>query len=124
MKFCYFLLALTMFLKPIVPVVEYVVNYDYISKVLCENKEKPELKCNGKCHLMKEMAKQAESEKPISTDKKNTSNQETEVLFFTKLDSFNLAISFGRNKSTININYLENYNFLNSVFIFHPPIFV
>jgi hypothetical protein len=36
---------------------DYAINYDYISKVLCINKDKPELKCNGKCHLMKELAK-------------------------------------------------------------------
>ena len=30
-----------MFLKPILPVVDYIVNYEYISKVLCVNKAKP-----------------------------------------------------------------------------------
>lgn len=35
---------------------DYQINYTYISQVLCENKDKPELECNGKCHLMKEMA--------------------------------------------------------------------
>ncbi len=49
-----------MLVKPVLPVVEYMVNYDYISKVLCENKAKPKLKCNGKCHLMKELAKASE----------------------------------------------------------------
>lgn len=75
-----------MFLKPIFPVLDYVVNYGYISKVLCENKDKPQMHCNGKWHLMKEMAKQAESEKPIQNDKKSSIN-EFEVLFFKKLDS-------------------------------------
>ncbi|MEN9488966.1 MAG: hypothetical protein RL494_1231 [Bacteroidota bacterium] len=70
-----------MFLKPVLPVVEYVVNYEYISKVLCVNKDKPKLQCNGKCHLMKELAKASENEKPISSDKK-FSVQENEVLFF------------------------------------------
>jgi hypothetical protein len=51
--------------KPIFPVMDYAINYDYISKVLCINKDKPELKCNGKCHLMKELAK-TEDDKPIS----------------------------------------------------------
>lgn len=37
--------------------VDYQMNYELFSQVLCENKDKPELQCNGKCHMMKEMAK-------------------------------------------------------------------
>jgi hypothetical protein len=65
-----FLLALFMLLKPVFPVIDYIVNYEYISKVLCVNKDKPKMHCNGKCHLMKELAKASENEKPISSDKK------------------------------------------------------
>jgi hypothetical protein len=43
-------------------IADYLLNYDYISKVLCINRDKPESCCNGKCHLMKEMSKQEESE--------------------------------------------------------------
>jgi hypothetical protein len=46
------------------------INYDYISKVLCINKDKPELKCNGKCHLMKELAKLQKMTNPFLSDKK------------------------------------------------------
>ena len=46
-----------MLVKPAIPFLEYIVNYDYIVKELCENKDKPELKCNGKCHLAKQLAK-------------------------------------------------------------------
>ena len=53
------------------PVVEYIVNYDYISKVLCVNKAKPQMHCNGKCHLMKKLAAASENEKPASSDKKS-----------------------------------------------------
>ncbi|MPS72615.1 MAG: hypothetical protein E2590_05615 [Chryseobacterium sp.] len=51
------LLAFYLVFKPVLPLVEYVVNYDYISDVLCINKKKPELHCNGKCYLGKELAK-------------------------------------------------------------------
>ena len=81
------LVALALFLKPIFPVVDYVVNYNYISTVLCENKAKPELKCNGKCQLMKGLAKASEEEKPINSDKKNNLKQEVEVLFFQTIKS-------------------------------------
>ena len=81
MKKAIVIIALALFLKPIFPVVEYVVNYDYITKTLCVNKAKPKMQCNGKCHLMKELAKAAESEKPISSDKKQLQEQTIEILF-------------------------------------------
>ena len=36
------------------PVFNYIANYEYISQELCENKDKPELDCNGKCYLIKQ----------------------------------------------------------------------
>ena len=46
---------------------EYVCNYTYISEVLCINKDKKELACNGKCYLMTKLAKsQEEKEKQQS----------------------------------------------------------
>ena len=56
MKKILIIVILSIFLKPILPVIDYIVNYDYISNVLCENKAKPELKCNGKYHLAKQLA--------------------------------------------------------------------
>ena len=44
-------------LKPVMPYLEYVINYDYIGSVLCINKDKPELECNGKCHLKEQISK-------------------------------------------------------------------
>ena len=49
-------------LRPVQPYVEYVLNQDYIAEFLCINKDKPELQCNGKCHLVKELEKQQENE--------------------------------------------------------------
>lgn len=41
---------------------DYLLNYDYIAKVLCINKDKPEMHCNGKCHLAKQLQQQDEQE--------------------------------------------------------------
>ena len=123
MKKILFLLALFMLLKPILPVIDYVVNYEYITKVLCVNKAKPKLQCNGKCHLMKELAKASESEKPISSNKK-IATQELEILFFEKIKSFKIIpIYFEEKQNTIS-NYSNSYSFLNSVSVFRPPIFI
>lgn len=111
-----------MFLKPVLPVIEYVVNYDYISKVLCVNKDKPTLHCNGKCHLMKELAKASENEKPIS-DKK-IAMQEFEVLFIEKIESFVVRPLFYHNTTKIIDNYSNFYSRLNSCSVFHPPTYI
>src|SRR5690554_7517932 len=50
-----------MLFKPVIPVLEYVVFYDYIKNELCENKEIAEMECNGKCHLVKELAKASDA---------------------------------------------------------------
>lgn len=49
-------------LKPVMPYIDYVLNYDYIQKELCENKEKPKMNCHGKCYLKKEIKKVEEKE--------------------------------------------------------------
>ena len=50
-------------LRPIAPFVEYVINKDYIAAFLCINQDKPELECEGKCHLYREVGRQQEEEK-------------------------------------------------------------
>lgn len=123
MKKLIVILALSMFLKPIFPVIEYVVNYQYISKVLCVNKAKPMMHCNGKCHLMKELAKAAENEKPISSDKKH-SVQESEILFFEEIKPFNCLHYVDANTAQVNSRYSNFYSYLNSTSVFHPPTFI
>ncbi len=91
--------------------------------MLCENKAKPMMHCNGKCHLMKELAKAAETENPKSSDKKeNTSIQE--VLFFKEINPFSI-VSFGfKPKTKINTSYLNLYSYLNTNSVFHPPTYI
>jgi hypothetical protein len=118
-----FILVIALFLKPILPVVDYVINYEYISKVLCENKDKPKLQCNGKCHLMKELAKAAETENPKSSDKKSFSPIQ-EVLFLKEISEYKLRSFCFQAKSKINTSYLNLYSYLNMDSEFHPPTFI
>jgi hypothetical protein len=53
----FYLLYLLAMVRPIIPIIEYHANYDYISSVLCENRDKPYLECNGKCYLEKQLKK-------------------------------------------------------------------
>ena len=121
MKKIIIILALLMFLKPLFPVIEYAVNYNYISKVLCVNKDKPMLHCNGKCHLMKELAKASENEKPINSDKKNNFKQEVEVLFYQDIKSLIVEQVYFQNKITVSDYYSNLYYHTNSFSVFHPP---
>jgi hypothetical protein len=123
-KIIVIIIALAMFLKPILPVAEYAINYDYISKVLCINKEKPKLQCNGKCHLMKEMAKASENEKPINSNKKDNSKQEIEVLFFQNLPSLLAEQIYFDNTTSIGNHYSNLYFHMNSCSVFHPPTII
>lgn len=52
-------------------VISYHINKTYIAKVLCENKETPQMQCNGKCQLKKQLsASDAQQEKePVSVEK-------------------------------------------------------
>jgi hypothetical protein len=40
-------------------VLNFKINQDFFAEI-CENKDKPEMKCNGKCHLKKQIKKQDE----------------------------------------------------------------
>ena len=52
--YCLYLLAM---LRPLLPVLEYSANQAHIVAVLCENRERPALACNGKCYLKKQLQK-------------------------------------------------------------------
>lgn len=41
--------------RPVMPFLEYMANYDYIAEALCENRDRPYLECNGKCYLEKQL---------------------------------------------------------------------
>lgn len=121
MKKAIVIVVFLFFLKPVFPCLEYIINYDYIVKELCVNKAKPEMKCNGKCHLMKELAKASEKEAPISSDKKST-HHDFEVLFFeNKFFSIKSNCEFIAD-SELNSAYNNLYSFKKSNLIFHPPI--
>jgi len=52
------LLVLTAYLIiPVLPIVDYLINKDYIAKNLCENRNKPKSCCKGKCYLVKQLKK-------------------------------------------------------------------
>jgi hypothetical protein len=113
--------SLIMLTKPLWPVVEYVVNYDYIVNVLCENKDKPEMHCNGKCHLTKELAKEAGAEDKNPFNSKTSKTEIPQFIISENISEYTFA-SATKITSFKNIGYKPNLN--SSLFtskILHPP---
>ena len=82
------LIALTLLLvlflsavRPYFPYLDYAINKEYIAKVLCENIEKPKLKCNGKCHLKKELKKVMEADESDQETRLKASDQDHFYLY-------------------------------------------
>lgn len=102
----------------VVILTEFKINQNYIARNLCVNRNKPELHCNGKCHLRKQLAKDdAEQNAPLSKIK----FEKFEVaLFFEKnqIKHFVFFESFDRPEF-----YIFDEGFVSSFNseIFHPP---
>jgi len=94
----------------------YAVNKEFIAKNLCENRNKPKMNCNGKCHLKKELQKEEKKDQsPFSSMK-----EKVEVQLFNSHCKVNAPIlSF--EKINLSVVYNQNYSSLNSGSIFHPP---
>lgn len=107
-------------LRPVQPYVEYVLNQDYIAEFLCVNKDKPQLQCNGKCQLVKQIEKQQEQE-PLSALSISIENYPIGFVNILKIEGSN-TLSFQKkleNTPYKRLYYFE-YNFSN----FQPPDFV
>lgn len=51
------LLYIVALLRPVAPLIEYYANKDFFATVLCVNKDKPKMHCNGQCVLMVKLKK-------------------------------------------------------------------
>lgn len=118
---CSIFLTLFVVFRPLVSLVEYAVNYDYIANVLCINKGKPELHCNGKCYLSKELAKTNDTDSSSLNKTKNSGQKLLDIYILPeiaqvqnteKISLFNFKFS-----------YKKEYSFLFLCSIFRPPIF-
>lgn len=118
MKQTLLIIAIIICLKPIFPFMEYVVNYDYISKVLCINQDKPELECNGKCALMESIEKSAQEEH----NEKGVVELEFQLLFYQNNQEAYVNSQILQQKKLKILSAESNYHF-NSVFsLLRPPI--
>ncbi len=95
----------------------YELNTAYIIENFCVNTDKPELKCNGKCHLSKQI--QEDSEKKSETPA-SPSEVITLILAVEEIPLF--AFNFwDQSPCTFNGLYIEGVYSNHLHTIFHPP---
>ncbi|WP_449388637.1 hypothetical protein [Chryseobacterium lineare] len=108
----------TIALRPVLPLLNYAMNYDYIVKNLCENRNVPQSTCKGKCYVAKELAK---------TEKQSNNNQNikigsVDVFLSNEILSFSAGNRFPcklKNPTPDYINFSTSEYFSR---IFHPPL--
>ncbi|WP_347219610.1 hypothetical protein [Chryseobacterium sp.] len=108
----------TVAVRPVLPLVNYAVNYDYIVKNLCENREVPQSTCKGKCYVEKELAK---------TEKQSNSSQTIKIAGLDVFLSHDI-LSFSDKKDTElkgeipGSHYFDSHSSDYFSRIFHPPL--
>ncbi|WP_246139840.1 hypothetical protein [Flagellimonas hymeniacidonis] len=112
----FILLYLLAMVRPIAPVMEYVIYEDYIAEFLCINKDKVELQCNGKCYLMQRLSEQNDEKK------QNLPKIALEEypIGFVELLSFDSKESFILQNQN-DFGYQNTYSYLHITSSFHPP---
>lgn len=94
----------------------YKLNQKFITERFCENKAKPKMHCNGKCHIKKTLKQlNGSKEKSASPVLEFSQYIITESLFTAALSQHHVAPHYARIVSqNANIGYQSN--------IFHPPL--
>ncbi len=99
--------------------IQYAVFNDSFTEMYCVNTDKPELKCNGKCHLENELGDENSSSEPFFLDK----NLHENIWLYS--GNYNLSL---KQKGSFMIEIcppqkltlLYYFNYIET--IFHPPI--
>tara|TARA_R110002050_G_scaffold263065_1_gene403467 strand:+ start:26255 stop:26623 length:369 start_codon:yes stop_codon:yes gene_type:complete len=96
--------------------VNYELNIKEITEAFCENTDKPELHCNGKCHLKKQL---------IQTDQSNSTESPlaiylNDIQLFPNSNESELPTPVDDSISHQTL-LCECYSYLSSVSVFHPP---
>jgi hypothetical protein len=105
--------------------VNFQLNQKEIVRMECENRNRPELHCNGKCYLAKQLQKADnlldERREESSKSLVNLKWMETSLFacpetIVMKLDQSTISL-----KETSNFNVVNFYHFENGLSCFHPP---
>jgi hypothetical protein len=98
----------------VVIMVKYKIDQAYIASVLCENRDKPDMHCNGKCYLRKKLQQDEQQQQNGTTGK-----EKYEVSYIDALQEFNFKpiAPF----STLFVYYQDPELHTPLFSFFHPP---
>ena len=96
--------------------IHYQLNKQYYTKVLCENKDKPMMHCNGQCHLAKEL-KEAEQKTNLPF---NSVKSENETTLYSQTD-FASQFAIAEKQVTHFTLYSMPFSSKHLCSVFHPP---
>lgn len=101
--------------------IDFKINQDFIADVLCINKEKPMLTCNGKCYLSEQLKKAEEQEeKRAATSKK----ERWELIYYYFKSSFDFLLFTDCFLRKLKPHYVDEIYTSSFIFdIFRPPTF-
>ncbi|MDZ7880768.1 MAG: hypothetical protein U5L45_24040 [Saprospiraceae bacterium] len=99
------------------------INQDYIAKVLCINRDKPEKHCDGQCVLMQRVKAEEEQEKKQLPQKLK---EQKEVIYCFELQKWSLDGNCRAVKTTQKRLFSYQPPFTSTFVkgIFHPPDFI
>jgi len=106
-------------MRPLMPIIEYQLNYDYITTILCENVDRPYLECNGKCYLIdriSETSKESQEQNTMPT----IDIDDYPVSPIVKFSMYFKTSSFFVQHEYIGLNDLSD---MYTSFVLRPPIF-
>ena len=95
----------------------YHLNKEYITANFCENKAKPNMKCNGKCYLNKKIKAQEQTENKVPSLLKDIK----EVLLFVTYYSIHLPSIDYKPMNSTHRTYLDKEYSAPVAGIFQPP---
>lgn len=94
------------------------INREYIAANLCENKDEPEMQCNGKCHLKKELEKE---DKRKQQEERKVQVEELVFIPQPEIREVIDAVYFPEKDSGQHFFAVQQKTNGFSPYIFHPP---
>lgn len=113
------LLFLTLSFSKTILLIHYRLNIDFIKNELCENKNKPQLKCNGKCYLNKQVKKTENNPENLP----ETLKQKDEIKLFSHSHFKLNVITFNLLNKFFTRNEIKISDIFKNIFIPPPNFF-
>lgn len=113
--------TIIMLVKPLWPLAEYMINYDYIVENLCENTDRPSLNCEGKCYLAKQLAQESDQGEKNPFEGKRL---QAEIQFFAPQNPISLKINSELGLISVQNNFMGGRSLISRLFtsdIAQPP---